>query len=174
MNDFWNLDEPVLSPEFSNLLTDYANIPPEDHIRHVQAIREKAWQIKKYPCVGSYMFLELSMRQHPAYATTLASLKSAQHKKLLDLGCCIGQDLRQLAHDGVSGEQLVGFDIERAFFDIGYDAFRDRRQLSASFIAGDFLVEDKGVTPGQSEYDFIHAADFFHLWSWTRQLQVSA
>lgn len=47
-----------------------------------------------YPCIGSFRFLDLSIPQSPLYPEILDRLKSGQ--KLLDVGCAVGQELRQL------------------------------------------------------------------------------
>lgn len=48
------------------------------------------------------MFLQLNMSLSPAYDEVLSRLKNEQ--RLLDLGCCFGQDIRKLVHDGVPSE----------------------------------------------------------------------
>ena len=46
---------------------------------------------------------------------------------LLDAGCRPGQDLRTLVFDGApSASNLYGLDISPAFFDLGFELFRDR------------------------------------------------
>jgi 2-polyprenyl-3-methyl-5-hydroxy-6-metoxy-1,4-benzoquinol methylase len=47
-----------------------------------------------YPCIGAFRFLDLSIPQSPIYPEILDRLKSGQ--KLLDVGCAVGQELRQL------------------------------------------------------------------------------
>jgi SAM-dependent methyltransferase len=176
MNDFWDVRHvtPVL-PEFADLLCHYSHIPTHRLVEHVQKIRREAWAVRQYPCFGSYTFQELSLAQHPMYATVCDRLKSRTNATLLDLGCGIGQDLRKLVRDGVPGHQLIGYDLEPAFFSVGYEVFKDRLHLKSTFIAGDFLAaaDDEMHVQRRVTYDFIHAADFFHLWSWAKQIRVS-
>ncbi|KJX95796.1 methyltransferase domain-containing protein [Zymoseptoria brevis] len=172
MNDFWDSQDPDLSPDFRELLAGHSRIPPESFCEHIKEVRAKAWEVQKYPCIGSYMFLHLSMKQHPAYPATLDSLRSSNDAMLLDLGCCLGQDLRKLAHDGVPSEQLVGYDIEPGFFSVGYEAFRDKSHFQARFIAGNFLAAGVPGSAEKEQYQFIHAAYFFHLWSWRKQVEA--
>lgn len=47
-----------------------------------------------YPCIGSFRFLDLGISQSPVYFEVLQRLKSGE--KLLDVGCGVGQELRQL------------------------------------------------------------------------------
>ena len=42
------------------------------------------------------------MSVHPVYDEVVSRLK--KDSKLLDLGCCFGQDIRKLIHDGVPAE----------------------------------------------------------------------
>ena len=190
MNEFWDPRRPRPSAEFQALLVEYSGIPKDRVIDHIEQIRSQGWSVETYPCIGMYVFIELSMSQHPAYAKILESLRSdLEDTTLLDLGCCLGQDLRKLVHDGASGRRLIGYDIEPRFFSVGYEAFRDNSRLQAQFISGNFLEQAELATSGKSDgkeasnpspeqilgprYDFIHAADVFHLWSWEKQVQVS-
>ena len=66
----------------------------------------------------------------------------------LDLGCCVGQDVRSLAYAGVSGSRLIGVELEPAFVEIGYKLFRDREKLTARFLIGDILtLEESPPSP---------------------------
>ena len=49
----------------------------------------------------------------PAYPEVLERLKT-KDEKFLDLGCCLGQDLRVLLAAGVPGQKLYGADLEKS------------------------------------------------------------
>ena len=54
---------------------------------------------------------------------------------------------------------------------MGYELFRDREKLASKFTAGDFF----GAGPAGVEehsFDFVHAAAFFHLFSWHEQVEA--
>ena len=69
--------------------------------------REKAWQTFPYPCIGKFDFLTLSISIHPCYSRVLATLAAPDAQaNLLDLGCCFGQDIRKLVHDGAPAINL--------------------------------------------------------------------
>lgn len=48
------------------------------------------------------MFLQLNISLSPVYDEVLFRLK--KDEKLLDLGCCFGQDIRKLVQDGVPSQ----------------------------------------------------------------------
>ena len=91
---------------------------------------------------------------------------------LLDLGCCFGQDLRQLIADGAPAGNMCGLDIERPLIDVGYDLFRDRGKLKATFIVGDVYNPDTDWTQLEGKMDIINASAFFHLFPWQKQVEA--
>lgn len=92
---------------------------------------------------------------------------------LLDLGCGVGQVIRQFRSDGVHGSQLIGTDLQSKFIDIGYDLFQDRKSLGASFIAGDMLdPDDRNLASLRGKVTIIHAGSFFHLFNWVQQVYI--
>jgi SAM-dependent methyltransferase len=102
----------------------------------------------------------------------LARLGADPGARLLDLGCCFGQDLRMMVHDGAAGKQLVGSDVEAGFVGLGYELFRDGETLGAEFCTGDFFAPDGVVGLEEGSFDFVHAASFFHLFSWEAQREA--
>lgn len=81
--------------------------------------------------------------------------------------------MRQFRADGVKGSQLIGTDLEAKFIDIGYELFRDSSKLQATFVVGDMLdPEDQRLSSLRGKVTIIHAASFFHLFTWTQQLYV--
>lgn len=47
-----------------------------------------------YPCIGMFRFLDLSIPSSPYYNEVIERLRAGEI--FLDLGCCFGQELRQL------------------------------------------------------------------------------
>lgn len=110
------------------------------------AQREKLWRIKPYGCIGKFRFLQLNFTEDPRYQQALARLKEPRSKAtFLDLGCCVGQVLRQLTFDGADSSRLFGADLEPRFMEMGYELFRDRDTLKSLFITGDILQDDKDM-----------------------------
>lgn len=179
-----------------HLLEVYSKIPYhdlDDHIRRVVSPapngtgtsateltrpalhqREKAWCISQYPCVGRWKFLYILDPQDPRYQQVLFRLNVAGSRDvLLDLGCGVGQVIRQFRADGTRGSQLIGTDLQSKFIDIGYDLFQDRSSLGATFVAGDMLdPDDKQLASLRGKVTIIHAGSFFHLFNWVQQLYM--
>ena len=137
--------------------------------------REQSFASNPYPCIGLYRFLNLTLLTHPLYSNIVDRLKAPQ-SYYLDLGCCFGQDLRQLVQDGVPSERLTGLDVAGALMEHGYDLFLDRETLHSRFVVADAFkgsaqgaawtdLEEKGM-------DVVHCSAFFHLF--TLEEQISA
>lgn len=137
--------------------------------------REDAWKVSRSPGIGRWKFLYLLDRQDPRYQQALFRLNIPRSKDaLLDLGCCVGQVLRQFRADGVQGSQLFGTDIESKYINIGYNLFQDWSKVHATFVIGDLLDPSDGrLSRLHGKVTIIYAASFFHLFSWIQQLYVA-
>jgi len=138
--------------------------------------REKAFAIFHYPCIGRWRFLDLYLAGTPEYPAIVSRLKSGD-QALLDVGCCFGHILRQLAFDGVPDTQLAGTDLRPEFVDLGYELFRDKDKFAARFVTGNIFdgASDDGKAFSQAldgKFDIIHAASFFHLFGYDDQLRI--
>lgn len=138
--------------------------------------RERGFASNPYPCIGLYRFLNLTLLTHPLYNSILQRLQSPD-ATYLDLGCCFGQDLRQLVHDGVASQRLVGLDIEGPLMETGYDFFLDRATLQSRFVVADVF---KGATQGavwtdleKLGVDVLHCSAFFHLFTLAEQISAA-
>ena len=170
-HDLTSIPEPT-----RHLLETYSHIPSDQVIPHILAIRENAWAIWPYPCLGKLNFLDLSISQSPSYPSILRRLTQS-NQTLLDLGCCFAQDLRKLVSDGAPSENLCGFELRQTFVDLGYDLFRDRATFKGKFLVGNVL-EDSAAMSGMLEevagkFDVVYAASIFHLFDYTDQLLLA-
>ena len=70
-----------------------------------------------------------------------------------------------------SSEAMYWIDIEPAFFGLGYELFRDREKMHATFLSADLT---RTVLPGigslESKFDIISAQSFFHLFALADQV----
>jgi hypothetical protein len=90
--------------------------------------------------------------------------------KLLDLGTCLGQDLRTLAYDGAPLPSLYGADLFPAFEAAGHALFRDQDRFDSSrFITGDIFSETDDLAESGGSWDMIHIAMFLHVFPLVRQ-----
>ncbi|KAK3689345.1 hypothetical protein B0T22DRAFT_528349 [Podospora appendiculata] len=153
------------------LLEGYSRIPADVIEPHLRAVRDKAWAIFPYGCLGRWRFLDMYITTLPEYPELLTRTRAGA--TLLDCGCCLGQTLRQLAHDGAPQRNLVGTDLRPEFIDLGYDLFRDRETFGGKFVTGSMLdPEDAGLKALDGTVDIIHAASFFHLFGWEDQVVI--
>ena len=118
--------------------------------------------------MGRWGFLDFSICQSASYAEVLDRVKTGQ--KCLDVGCCFGQDIRKLVHDGAPSENMYGCDLRKDFMEIGYDLFLDKRTLETTFVAADIFEANSDLRKFDGQFNIIHAASFFHLFDWDCQV----
>ncbi|KAI1632508.1 hypothetical protein F4809DRAFT_627466 [Biscogniauxia mediterranea] len=151
------------------LLENYAGVPADDVDAHIVTIRDKAWDIYPYPCIGQFSFLNLTLRHQPSYASMVARLKSGE-ARYLDIGFCLGQDIRKLVADGVPSQNIYGAELHGPFIDLGYDLWRDRDTLQAHLMQADALTLEGGSLGDlQGTIDYIHLGMVLHVFDRPRQ-----
>jgi SAM-dependent methyltransferase len=84
--------------------------------------------------------------------------------KYLDIGCCLGQDIRKLVMDGAPPENLYGAELHAPFIDVSYELFRDHG-LAATFMEADALniSEDNPLYKLKGKVDFVHLGMVLHV-----------
>lgn len=166
----------------NQVLVSYSGLPSHEVIPHIEGVvsflsarvpcifltpltpvqRARAFHEWPYPCIGQLRFLELNLAKHPYYSVILSRLEKGQ--TLLDAGCCFGQDLRKLVFDGApSPSKLYGLDIIPAFFDLGYELFRDRDKFDATFVSADLVEPAQEIPALDDKIDIIGAFSLLHL-----------
>ncbi|KAF4969554.1 hypothetical protein FSARC_3237 [Fusarium sarcochroum] len=160
---------------FRELLESYAKIPPNAVEGHLHTIRDRAWAVASFPCVGMWSFTNLEYMQDPQFETITSRLKDeGSDDVFLDVACGLGQVLRKLAADGVDPKKLYGTDILSEYLDLGFDLFKDRDYFDQShFIAADLIQHDKALARLDGKVTLIHASNLFHLFDWEQQVQIS-
>ena len=121
-----------------------------------------------FPCIGKFWFLEQGLSRHPDYNEVLTTLmaSSTPPPKFLDIGTCLGQDLRTLASAGVPADRLFGADIFPEFERIGHMLFRDDDRFPPSqFICGNLLSDDAQdkLCETRGSWSIVHLSMFLHL-----------
>ncbi|KAI0541273.1 hypothetical protein GGR58DRAFT_38913 [Xylaria digitata] len=119
----------------SDLLSFYSGVPKHEQVSHITRVRDEAYAQFPYPCMGTFRFLDLDLARHRAYKEHVLNplLQPANPGEpeplFLDCGCCLGQELRKLAADGVPPHRLWASDIEPKFIELGFELFRDEDKL---------------------------------------------
>ena len=142
--------------------------------------RDKAWGIFPWPCVGEFWFLSFGLAKHPLYHTViLPRLKSGD--TLLDLGACLGQDLRKCVFDGAPADNLYASDLFEQYEDLAYELWNDRDIFPRNhYIKDDVLADNDqfmygnlmmNLGPGQADIIVINM--FLHLFNYQNQLKVA-
>ncbi|KAI0868682.1 hypothetical protein GGS24DRAFT_481593 [Hypoxylon argillaceum] len=158
-----------LVPETQDLLENYSKIPRDQQLEHIHLIRDKAWDIRAYPCIGLGVWLTPQLRRLPAYPDILSRLKGGA--SLMDVGTFIGHDLRRLVYDGAPSGNLYGVDIVN-HFDLGYEFFRDRNSFRAAFIEADFLSSSQELVTLRGMIDIVLVSQLLHQWDWDDQVRA--
>jgi SAM-dependent methyltransferase len=164
-------DDRQISLAARQLLETYGRIPPDKVVDHVVQIRDEAWQIFPYPCIGQFRFLDLSLNQTKEYSDILQRLQQGQ--KLLDMACCFGQEIRQLVADGAPSENIYGCDLREEYIKLGYKLFGDQDTLRTKFLTADIFDATSALTDLQGQFDMVYAGSFFHLWGYDDQVRAS-
>ncbi|KAL5120860.1 hypothetical protein ACEQ8H_001341 [Pleosporales sp. CAS-2024a] len=152
------------------IFRDYSGILDEDILEHIYKVRDQAWNILPYPCIGVFRFLDFPACLSPVYGEVLQRVKAGE--TFLDLGCCFGQDIRKLVYDGAPCNQIIGADSESRFIDLGYDLFLDRQKLKAArFRTGDVFAEDF-LADLRGQIDIIFVGSFLHLFTFDQQKTI--
>lgn len=169
----WYQPDLTTIPESARaVLEKYSQIPPDRVVEHVKEVRDRAYKVHPYPCIGGFRFLDFGLPQSPYYQEILSRLKSGE--KLLDLGCAFGQELRLLIFEEVPAENLYGSDLRPEFLDIGYDLFRDRDKFKSDLIIADVFDDNSDlVRKLAGQIDIINTGSFFHLFDWDQQMAAA-
>ncbi|EUC31637.1 hypothetical protein COCCADRAFT_27694 [Bipolaris zeicola 26-R-13] len=164
-----DVEEP--EPAVRDLFENYSKVPSTDVVTHIKHVRDEAFKIFPYPCLGNWGFLNFSIGVGPAYQEVVRRIKDGE--QFLDLGCCMGQDIRKLVHDGVPSTNTYASDLKKTFWDLGYDMFLDKPTLKTQFLEADIFDADSQLKQLNGNIDIINAAAFFHLFDWDDQFKAA-
>ncbi|GAB7327547.1 hypothetical protein MBLNU13_g11411t2 [Cladosporium sp. NU13] len=159
----------MIVPVTRAFLENYSHIPVDAQPAHIEEIREKAWNIRAYPCVGLGVYLVPQLRRLPAYPEIIQRV--VQGQVLADIGCFIGHDLRHLVNDGAPARNLYGFDIID-FWDLGFEMFQDRDRFKAHFVQADIMAADSKLAEFKGKLDITYIAQVLHQWNWDGQIEA--
>ncbi|KAI6082970.1 hypothetical protein F4821DRAFT_203361 [Hypoxylon rubiginosum] len=159
-----------LVPETQELLEKYSHVPRDQQSEHIHKIRDQAWDIRAYPCIGLGSWLTPQLCRLPVYDDILKRVKDGA--TLMDVGTFVGHDLRRLVYDGAPSENMFGIDIVN-LFDVGYNLFRDREHFRGHFIEADILsTTSPELAPLRGHVDIVVVSQVLHQWDWEGQLKA--
>ncbi|KAK7978172.1 methyltransferase domain-containing protein [Apiospora saccharicola] len=175
----WYLvDVPPTNSVMQKLLVEYAGIEEAKVDGHIANIRNKAWRVAPFPCVGSFLFAELVLSTFPVYPEIVSNLKSGTWSRYLEVGCGLGQDIRKLIQDGAPKTSVMGTDLLSGLLESGQELFQDTNALplDQALFAADFLdTSDSNVLRKaglDGTVDIIHATMFLHCFDRPTQLRA--
>ncbi len=111
------------------------NLNPDALRAHVVAVwleNKKAAHV--YRCIQSMSFLKARGALHPKYVEMLDNVLG-KGGKVVDVGCCYGQDSRALLLDGVAPEHILAVDVTDVYWAAGLRLFGDEPLGAASPLA---------------------------------------
>ena len=173
-----------LSPGMRTFLKTYSGIYDEEVADHVQDIRDQAWAIRAYPCIGLGVFLQPPLlHQHPYYQSLVHLLGSKQGARFADIGTFLGIDIRYLYQDlrqaGMKPnpedwrEQLFAIDIVD-MWELGFKMFRDNpSNLPVQYVVADALspTPSEKLSPLIGSTDVINIAQVLHQFRYDGQIE---
>jgi len=132
----------------------------EEIRRRVVEAQTETYEHYPYPCIRAFHFTNLIMSSNPIYPSVLDAGKQG-NTYFLDLGCCMGTDVRKLVLDGYPGNNVAGCDLRRTFIDAGYKLFGDKASSAITFLTGDIfeLPLQPAVSPSLVPFQDVTALD---------------
>ena len=119
--------------------------------------------------------MRLGLSLHPSYQLLLTRLREQSNSvKFLDLGTCLGQDLRKLAFDGVPIKVLYGSDVLPHYERVGQELFHDADNFKGRFISADLFADDAddALVKTEGTWDFVSTVSLLHLFDWATQIRA--
>lgn len=127
--------------------------------------------------MGQFRFLELNLAHRPGdiYARLVNLLKeSSQSGRVvfLDVGTCLGQDVRKLIHDGALSSAVAGADISPTLLEQGYELFRDSPQTVKMVEANILLpvTDESPLAVWRGKLKAVQLGMILHLFTWEEQV----
>ncbi|KAI0090003.1 hypothetical protein BDY19DRAFT_96758 [Irpex rosettiformis] len=184
--------------EFLSLLTGIKD--PEELKKHVLQVQADAYAVYPYPCIRNFTITKTKVDRYPAYRDLLQLGKERKGAIFLDVGCCVGNDLRKAVLDGFPVNQVLGTDLNPSscyhgiaeFWEVGHKLFKSTPEtfpvklipgniFEQSFLDPEAKVQDPtpdistltNLTPLVGHVSVIHSSAFFHLFDESHQLQIA-
>lgn len=101
-------------------------------------------------------------------------LKSASEPAFLDVGACLGQDVRKLIHDGAPAVSVAGAELSPTFIQLGHELFRDSPEKVAMVQANilEPLTEGGPLGKFRGRLRVVQLGMILHLFTWEEQINA--
>ena len=122
-----------------------------------------------YRCIKEYQFCYPRVMLHPHYSQLVQHNSKVGEVRVLDVGSCMGSDLRQMILHGVKPEHALGLELEQDLIDLGLDVlYKDRPVLQSSFttqnvLADDFMSNTQLAAFHSAGVDLVYCGSVYHL-----------
>jgi len=130
---------------------------------HLEKIRQKAVSVHSFRCVVEGRFFAPRIVLHPKYPVIQENIEK---KRIIDIGCALGTDLRKFLVDGAKLENLVAVDQHEEFWNLGLEMFEDMNSelgKSSVFVCADFLALDFLSKLRMTDFDVVYMGSILHL-----------
>lgn len=139
---------------------------------HVDTVHEDIrGRAHVFGCISAFLYLTPLAHHHPFFNSLVEKAKNDRSFKVLDLGCCFGQETRNFILHGLSPQQVCASDLNDIYWEAGKDLFMDKTvakdrgidQVVAKF--GDWALPNP-ATPSASDILSGWEAHFDVVLSW--------
>ncbi|KAG7093982.1 hypothetical protein E1B28_007612 [Marasmius oreades] len=138
-----NLDESfdTISKEDLDFIKTQTGILNDQELKtHVISVAEKAYKVFPFGCITRFLFLNGRMSHHFGYKRALELCSAQPGAILMDIGCCMGTDVRKLAADGVPFQNIIATDLRAEYWDLGHELFKSSpTSFPVPFVSADVL-----------------------------------
>lgn len=120
-------------------------------------------QFHRYLCIQNFLFITPKMPRYPLYKEMLENLKATEKDdKILDVGCCFGQDIRNLLLDGVPSNKIVALDVHDGYWNLSKELFGDKDKISdIKFVTCD--LTSTRIESFESYFKYITLTSVLHV-----------
>ncbi|KAI0646351.1 hypothetical protein C8Q79DRAFT_1000700 [Trametes meyenii] len=124
----------------------HASISPDE-----DTLKTRIYDVQKradypYPCIRMFHFVNLMMKSNAVYPSVLAAGKRGD-TLFLDLGCCMGTDVRKLVYDGYPASRVLGCDLRPEYIQLGHELFDDATTCPIHFFTYNVFDLPTSVPP---------------------------
>jgi SAM-dependent methyltransferase len=132
--NFANVPKPELTYENLAFIKKWTKnfYSDEELIQHINNVHDEVCANNHvFGCISQFLYLKPCSHLHPIFETNLVDrAKSANSKssfRFLDLGCCFGQETRDILLNGIDPAQMSVTDLEPTYWEAGKKLFLDDR-----------------------------------------------